>query len=183
MNGYFVRQEIQQLLDNIEMLKQRQALLRADDPENAVISTEVQAIEDTIESMDFELEDLAEQLAKAISNIEIDADAYEKEARKWTEKAIAAKARLKREKDLLKYILESNDIKSMKAGIFKLTVAGNGGKTPIIYNVEPDELPDQFRKDVVTKKADDKAIREFLDNGGKSDYFRYGERGTSLRIR
>lgn len=185
MNGYFVRREVLEKLDDLAKLNETLELLKGRPEECEDIRQEIIAIEDTIESLEFDVTDLADQLTRNIANLEMEEDAYKKEAKKWAEKATLAEARVKREKDFLKYILESNGITKLQAGLFKLTVAKNGGKAPIRFHdgVTPEDLPDEFRREIVTYKPDDKAIRDYLDAGGKSDLFQYGERGTSLRIR
>lgn len=185
MNGYFVRKDILEKLDQMSALNERLRLLKGQGAESEEIRQEIIAIEDTIESLEYDITELADHLTRNLCNLEIDADAYRKEANKWMEKALATDYRIKKEKELLKYILESNGITKLKAGLFQLTVANNGGKVPIRFatGVLPEDLPDEFRKEVVSYKPDDAAIRAFLDGGGKSELFQYGERGTNLRIR
>lgn len=180
MNGYFVRQDILNLLD------QRQYLMdELKKPENFgdyEMEEDIQAIEDTLESIDLEIGDLAESLAGDIRNNEMEAKAYSEEADAWKAKQIRAERRAKSEKDLLKYILKQRDIKKLDAGKFKISIVNNGGKLPIEYEVPPEELPERFKVTILTQKPFDQAIREFLDNGGESDLFHYGQRGQNVRI-
>lgn len=180
MNGYFVRQDILNLLD------QRQYLMdELKKPENFgdyEMEEDIQAIEDTLESIDLEIGDLAESLAGDIRNNEMEAKAYSEEADAWKAKQISAERRAKSEKDLLKYILKQRDIKKLDAGKFKISIVNNGGKLPIEYEVPPEELPERFKVTILTQKPFDQAIREFLDNGGESDLFHYGQRGQNVRI-
>ena len=180
MNGYFVRQDILDLLDK------RQSLMdRLKEPESwgdEELTEELAAIEDTLEGIDLQLEDLAEALAGDIRNNELEAKAYSEEADIWKAKQIHAERRAKSEKDLLKYILKQKDVSKLQAGKFKVSVVNNGGKLPIEYEVPPEELPERFKVTILTQKPFDQAIREFLDNGGESDLFHYGERGQNVRI-
>lgn len=180
MNGYFVRQDILDLLDK------RQSLMeRLKEPESwgvGELTEELAAIEDTLEGIDLQLEDLAEALAGDIRNNELEAKAYSEEADIWKTKQIRAERRAKSEKDLLKYILKQKDVQKLQAGKFKVSVVNNGGKLPIEYEVPPEELPERFKVTILTQKPFDQAIREFLDNGGQSDLFHYGERGQNVRI-
>ena len=181
MNGYFVRKDILDLLDD------RQALTEElSNPANfgdEELTERLAAIEDTLEGIDLQLEDLAEALAGDIRNNELEAKAYSEEADIWKAKQIRAERRAKSEKDLLKYILKQKDVSKLQAGKFKVSIVNNGGKLPIEYAVSsPAELPEEFRMSVTTYKANDAAIREFLDNGGESDFFNYAPRGQNVRI-
>lgn len=181
MNGYFVRQEILDLLDKRQYLMDE--LKKPENFGDYEMEEDIQAIEDTLESIDLEIGDLAESLAGDIRNNEMEAKAYSEEADVWKAKQISAERRAKSEKDLLKYILKQRDIKKLDAGKFKISIVNNGGKLPIEYNVSsPAELPNRFRSATINYKANDLAIREFLDNGGESDLFHYGQRGQNVRI-
>lgn len=184
MNLYLVSKDVLELLNALDMLQNQ--LLEEQKKKNGdtdAIYTEIIGIEDTIESLDYDLAALAEDITKDIRNNEIEAKAYKEEADRWNLKRQAAEARIKREKELLKYILTDNGVKKIHAGLFNLTVANNGGKTPINYQAEPQDLPEQFRKQEIVYKYNDEEIRKFLDNGGSSTLFAYGERGQSLRIK
>lgn len=179
-NGYFVRKDILDLLDDRQYLIEE---LRA--PANfgdEDLTEKLAAIEDTLEGIDLELADLAEALAGDIRNCELEAKAYSEEADIWKAKQIRAERRAKSEKDLLKYILKQKDVQKLQAGKFKVSIVNNGGKLPIEYNVPPEELPEGFKITVFSQKADDLKIREFLDAGGESDLFHYGQRGQNVRI-
>lgn len=180
MNGYFVRQDILDLLDKRQSLMER--LKEPESWGDDELTEELAAIEDTLEGIDLQLEDLAEALAGDIRNNEMEAKAYSEEADVWKAKQIRAERRAKSEKDLLKYILKQKDVQKLQAGKFKVSIVNNGGKLPIEYNVPPEELPEAFKVTVFTQKPFDQAIREFLDNGGESDLFHYGQRGQNVRI-
>ncbi len=182
MSGYWITPEISALLERraeiIETIETSPNI-----KEITELRQELVAIDDTLEGEDFNLESLAEDLAKDIRNSEMNAKAYKEEAQRWLEKSARCGRRAESVKALLKYILETNGQKKIHAGNFDLVIANNGGKLPIKYFVTAEDLPEQFRLEAVTYKADDKAIREFLDNGGETNLFRYGERGTNLRIK
>lgn len=185
MNGYFVRQDVLDILDTIAELKEMQRGL-TEKPEHmslTELADQIKACEDSIESLGYDLEELAEWLAGDIRNNEMQAAMFKKEADSWKNKQYKAELRAKSGKDFLMYLMSKTGKQKMPAGKFSLTIANNGGKMPISYNVEPENLPGKFRIKQITYKADDSAIRDFLDNGGKSKYFEYGPRGQNLRIR
>lgn len=189
MNGYFVRQDILEKLDQIEMLRniingteerpEEYKELSADE-----IKELVQTCQDTIESIDADLEQIAEWIAGDYRNNDMTAKAYKAEKESWQTKQYKAEQRAKADKELLMLILKKHNLQKMDAGKFKLSIANNGGKTPILFNVlSPEELPAKFKQKITTYKADDAAIREYLDAGRKSKYFEYGQRGQNLRIK
>ena len=186
MNGYFVRQDVLDILEQMAELQEMQRGL-ATKPEHMSleeIADQIQACKDTIESLGYDLEQLAEWLVGNVRNNEMQAAAFKAEAEIWKTKQYKAELRAKSGKEFLHYLMDKVGQKKMNAGKFSLTIANNGGKLPISYNVDDmQDLPSKFRIKTVTYKADDAAIRDFLDNGGKSKYFEYGQRGTSLRIR
>lgn len=186
MNGYFVKQDVLEILEQIAELKEMQRGL-SEKPEHMSleeISEQIQTCEDTIEALGYEVEELAEWIAGDIRNAEMQAAMYKKEAESWKTKQYKAELRAKNGKDFLMYLMSKVGQKKMAAGKFSLTIANNGGKLPISFNVEDmEQLPSKYRIKQVTYKADDAAIRDFLDAGGHSKYFEYGQRGQSLRIR
>jgi hypothetical protein len=63
-----------------------------------------------------------------------------------------------------------------------LSIRRNGGKAPVIMDVEDtSELPDELVK--IEEKPDMDAIRKLLDSGKTCKYAHYGERGESLSIK
>ena len=141
------------------------------------------AIECTIESLEYDFADLLEEAVKGIRNLEADMEAYKREQEYYQLKKNDAEYRIKKRKAFIRYLMEKRGEKSLKAGNFTLTIKGNGGKTPITYHTTPEALPEQFRTEQTTYKADDAAIRAFLDAGGTSNLFEYAPRGTNLNIR
>lgn len=186
MNGYFVKQDVLEILDQIAELQEMQKGL-TEKPEHlsqTEIAETIQTCEDSIESLGYDLEELAEWLAGDVRNAEMQVAMYKKEAESWKTKQYKAELRAKNGKDFLMYLMQKIGAKKMAAGKFNLTIANNGGKLPISYTIDDmEQLPAKYRIKQITYKADDAAIRKFLDAGGHSKYFEYGTRGQSLRIR
>lgn len=186
MNGYFVKQDVLDLLDRIAELQEMQKGL-SEKPEHMSfeeIAEQIQSCKDTIESLGYEVEELLEWIIGDVRNNEMDAATAKTEAGIWKNKQYKAEMRAKTGKDFVQYIMTKLGQKKMPAGIFNVSLVKNGGKLPIVFNVDdPSQLPAKFRKKQVIYKPDDEAIREYLDAGGKSKYFEYGERGTGLRYR
>lgn len=186
MNGYFVKQDVLAILDQIQELREMQRGL-TEKPEHMSleeIAEQIQTCEDTIESLGFEAEELLEWIAGDVRNSEMRAAMFKKEADSWKTKQYKEELRAKSGKDFIMYFMKKLRMKKMYAGKFSLSIAKNGGKLPLIFNVDDmEQLPSKYRTKQITYKADDAAIREFLDNGGHSKYFEYGDRGENVRIR
>lgn len=136
---------------------------------------------DTYESLRYDFESKLEGCVKYVRNQTSEAEMYEAEAKYFQDKARACKNRAKRTKDLMEFCMNAEGLEKANAGLFKVWMQKNGGKKPLIVNVDPEELPDEFR--AVEYKADSDAIREALDNGYEGDLFQYGEVGKSLRFK
>lgn len=177
MDLYKINNEVANILATIDELE----TMRDQNPDQ--VQEEIQAYEDTLEGLNLTLEELGENLAAYAHNAEIEANAYAQEAARWHDKMQAADARAKRAKDLLMWIMKRKDVSRLKAGLWNVSIAKNGGKLPIVYNCPPEELPEFYRIEQVTYKPDTSAIRGYLDAGGTSELFGYGERGEHLRIK
>jgi hypothetical protein len=73
-------------------------------------------------------------------------------------------------KDRLKCFFENHSIRTVKIARYRLSLARNGGKAPLILKdgVSPTELPEHFQK--VSIDPDTTAIRETLEQGGKLNF-------------
>lgn len=142
-----------------------------------------QAIIDTMEGLQGEIEDKADGYAKVMKQMDAEAEGLEKEIERLT----ARKRTIQRNKDLMKTRLRDAMIATgklkIKTELFGFSVVNNGGKLPVIYATDPEQLPEAYKIEVKTYKANDEAVRKALDAGKESPFFRYGERGKSLRIR
>lgn len=145
-----------------------------------------QTIMDTLESLDGDFEDKAEGIAALIAENRATITAIESEIDRLTAKA----DRLENQNDSLKrYLKMEMDFtgkRKLNAGIWKITIAKNGGKAPIVWKTEPDELdlgslPEKYVKR--TESINTAAVRETLEAGGFLSFAELGERGESLRIK
>lgn len=145
-----------------------------------------QTIIDTLESLDGDFEDKAEGIAALIAENNATIGAIEDEIDRLRAKA----GRLERQNDSLKrYLKAEMDFtgkRKLNAGIWKITIAKNGGKAPIVWKTEPDELdlgslPEKYVKR--TESINTAAVRETLEAGGFLSFAELGERGESLRIK
>jgi prefoldin subunit 5 len=188
-NLYVVDNNLEQLQAQLDEVNRQIDMLNEEpnpDPDSEYVQgllREKQLLEDTIESLRYEFEELLEEMVKGIRNLEADKDAYKREMEYYRRKKDEADASITKRKAFIRFLMDKRDTKLVKAGNFTLQIKTNGGKTPLLYYVRPENLPAEFRKESVTYKADDEAIRAFLDAGGESECFQYGSRGTNLNIR
>lgn len=105
------------------------------------------------------------------------------QATRLAEKARRDQASADYLKERLKRYFQERGYKKKETDRYTLTLANNGGKLPLILDVQPEELPARFQRTKVVVSADQDAIRNALDAGEVLEFARYGERGQSLRIK
>ena len=108
--------------------------------------TDAQMIADTLEGLQYELELKAEGYCKVIRQFEADAETYKKEAERFSQKQAICENNAKRMKEaLMKAMVATghDDKNGLNAGLFKLKIAGNGGKQPLKIT---GQVPEQFVK-------------------------------------
>ena len=83
----------------------------------------------------------------------------------------------------MKWFFNAHNLKTVETARYKLSLAKNGGKQPLILDesIPVSQLPEQFQK--VSIDPDTTAIREALERGEKLEFAQLGERGTSIRIK
>jgi len=142
-------------------------------------------VNDTIESVEFDLEQKAEGYVMVIRNLEAQAKAIKDEEKRLREKRLAAENGIERLKKRLFDSMNATGKKKLNAGVFTLSVQKNGGALPVIIDADVENMPKEMLK--IDIKPDTKKIAELLQDEGKSRYYskfaHFGERGESLRIR
>jgi len=168
MNLYDIGTEMQSIID---------AMLDggADSPEA------MEALDQHLAGLDTALEQKAERYAGLVRELESRSDARKAEAQRISALARVDAALADRLKTRLKEVMESVGKTRLDAGNFLLSVAQNGGKQPLVVNVEPTALAPQFQAVKVAANTD--AIRAALEGGATIPGCALLPRGTSLRIR
>lgn len=145
-----------------------------------------QTLMDTMESIGGEIEDKAENMAAMVSDNKAMIMACKTEIQRLTDKV----KRLDNQNDsIMSYMMMEMrfaGIRKIKAGTWQISIAKNGGKAPLVWKVEPDELdlkaiPDKYVKR--TEEINTAAVRETLEAGEFLSFAELGERGESLRIK
>ncbi|NJL98656.1 MAG: siphovirus Gp157 family protein [Synechococcaceae cyanobacterium SM2_3_2] len=78
---------------------------------------------------------------------------------------------------------ESHGIKTLETDRYKVTLAKNGGKAPLVITADTSDLPDDYTQTELLVKPDKEAIREALEQGQELPFAHLGERGSSIRIK
>lgn len=140
-------------------------------------------------------DELKEELAKINDDIEVKAENYGKIIRNLESDVLAIDAELKRlqtaknakvnavnrMKENLMYSMKETGKTKFKTKLFSFGVAKNGGVAPLELTVKPEELPKEFQK--VTIEADNKALRDYINETGDLSYAVLKDRGEHLNIK
>lgn len=136
-----------------------------------------QVILDTLEAIDGELEDKADNYAKLVKNLEADAKAIKTEIERLTQRKQSLENRADMVKRTLENSMRATGKTKFKTLLFSFNISKNGGKAPLLLT---GEVPEEYRK---PGEPDNQRIREALETGEKLNFAAIGERGESLRIK
>ena len=137
-------------------------------------------LKDTLEAVQGEYNAKIEGYCKVIRNIETDIEAFKIEVKRLSEKAKMLENNRDRLKKAIFDSMKATNTPKIKAGVFNVAIQRNGGKLPVIVDVETAYLPKELVK--VVESPDLEAIAKLIDSGN-TQYAHYGERGESLRIK
>lgn len=128
---------------------------------------------------DRKLDDYAALMSEMLTRAEI----RKSEAKRMMELAQKDEQRARILKERLKWFFETHQLKTIETSRYRLSLAKNGGKTPLIIKpgISPGQLPQRFQTVSIEPNTD--AIRTALEAGEDLDFATLGERGTSLRIK
>ena len=156
-------------------LLQLQSMLEDDvDPE---------LLADTLKAVQGEYEVKLEAYCKVIKNLEADVVGIKAELDRLSGKRKVLENNIDRLKKAMFDSMKSTNTSKIKGQLFTVAIQKNGGKTPVVVDVETAYLPDDFVK--ITESPDLDAIRQALEDGNEdiSKLAHLGERGESLRIK
>ena len=139
-----------------------------------------QVLLDTLEAVQGEYEMKLESYCKVVKNLEADMEALKNEAKRLTDKRKVLENNVERLKKVMFDSMKVTGTEKVKGQLFSVAIQRNGGKLPVIVDVDVAELPDECVK--VVESPDLEAIAKLID-AGKCDFAHYGERGESLRIK
>lgn len=143
--------------------------------------TDEQVILDTLESIEGEIEDKADNYAKLIRTIKSDAEVLKEEEERLRNRRISLENRVQRLKDTLQANLEFIGKTKFKTALFSFSVSKNGGKQPLEITDNLDDIPGKFlipQPPVVDKDK----VRELLKEK-EVEWAALKPYGTHLNIR
>lgn len=137
-----------------------------------------QCILDTLESIEGEIEDKADNYAKIIKNLLASSKTKKEEAKELLEKAKREENRAKLLKDRLEEAMKETGKIDFKTLLFSFKICKNGGLAPLWVDEDISKVPDDYLK----KEPDNSKIRQLLQTESVS-WAKLEERGEALRIR
>lgn len=137
-----------------------------------------QAVKDTLDGIDGELEIKAENYAKIIKEISAEVDKYAAENKRLSARRAALENRAKILKDNLCNAMKVTGKVKFKTDLFSFGIQKNGGPQPIEIDYDS-EIPEEYLK----KEPDETKIREALKDGEFLPFAQFKERGDHLVIR
>ena len=156
----------------------RQLLAMMEDPE-----IDEQAIADTMEGIEMEIEQKADNYAWLIRSLEGSREIVHKEVARLQALDKRYENFIGRLKENLMFCMRSTGKEKFKTKLNSFGIRKAGGKQPLVIDFEnPADIPEDYRK-VVKYGADNDKIREALDKGIELKWARYAERTEYLSIR
>ena len=137
-----------------------------------------QMILDTLEGIEGEIEDKADNYAKIIKELEAKQNARKEEAKRLTESAKVFENRVKALKSNLFNAMKQTGKTKFATDLFTFNIVKNGGLQKITIE---GEVPEEYTKTIVETDTD--KIREALEEGKELAFAHLEPRGESLRIK
>ena len=144
-----------------------------------VVDTELLADVLAVTTADYE--EKIENYAKVIKNLSADVDALKSEAERLATRRKALENNIAALKARMFESMKATGKTKIKGDLFTVSIQPNGGKTPVIVDVDTSALPDELVK--IEEKPDLDAIAAYIEQHPKNNYAHFGPRGESLRIR
>lgn len=144
-------------------------LLDPEIPEDAVF--------DTIEMIEADMDAKAESYGKIIKSMDADAAKIDAEIKRLQERKTAIANRGKALKQRLYEAMKATGREKIKTPLFSFNIRKNGGAQPVDLT---DVVPSEWLK---PGEPDTKRIREYLEAGNELPFATLADRGESLVIR
>lgn len=164
------------------------------------LSDEILQIEQVLDTLDEENEDLVavvdeylngirkdlnqklDNYAAYIRELEARSSARKQEADRLSQRAKVDMDKVTRLKDCLRWYFITHDLKTIETPRYRLTLAANGGKPPVLLTAPVEELPPEYLLETITIRPDMDAIRQAIEAGAEIPGVQIGERGSNIRI-
>lgn len=188
MDVFKVREEILSVLNNIDALQEelkdiKNAAYEGYKDDAEALEQQIDVYEDTIESLDWDLSEIVQEIVKDIQNLNCMADAYGRQKGEFAAKERWARERVIREKDMIAWIMRSYGERKVPTELWNVSLQKNGGLKGIELKCTPDRLPDRFRIEKKEYLLDSIEARKALDAGETDLPFYYKPQGEHIVIR
>lgn len=163
-----------------ELTDEYKALLDlAEDPE-----TDPEVIADTMEAIEGAIEVKADAYAYVLRELDADEEKIKAEIGRLKARADAIAGNRERiEKTLMGAMVDMGRLK-IKTALNSFTVCKSGSRpVEIAPGLDPDDVPEEYRRVTIKKDFDKTAIRNALKEGARFQWARLGEAPDVLRIR
>mgnify|MGYP005814964695 CR=1 FL=1 len=137
-----------------------------------------QMILDTLESIDGEIEDKADNYAKIIKEMEAKRDTRKAEAKRLTDSASVFDNRIKYLKQNLFNSMKTTGKTNFTTDLFTFKIQKNGGQRALTID---GDVPAEYTKTIVENDTD--KIRQALKEGKELDFAHLEPQTESLRIK
>lgn len=122
-----------------------------------------------------------ESYAKIIKNLSANVDALKLEAERLTKRRKAVEANIDSLKARMFDSMKATGKTKIKGDLFTVSIRANGGKIPVVVDVDTSELPDELVK--IEEKPNLDAIAAYIETHPETKLAHFGERGESLSIK
>lgn len=136
-----------------------------------------EAVFDTIEMIEADMDCKAENYGKIIRSMESDSNQLKDEIQRLQKRKRSLDSRTDMLKQRLFDVMKATGRPEIKTNLFTFSIQGNGGLRPVDLT---DVVPAEWLK---PGEPDFKRIRESLEAGNELPFATLGERGEGLRIR
>ena len=137
-------------------------LLALDFMTNPETDLPAEVINDTLEALGGELEDKAVNVAKFLRNMEAMAEQIKNAEAEMSKRRKSLENRAQWLKDYIKLNMEATGINKIECPYFALSLAKN---PPLVNITNEDEIPEQFKTQVISCKVDKTAIKDAIKAG------------------
>lgn len=143
--------------------------------------TDGETLSNTLDCIDWEIEEKADGYAKVIRNIESDIAGLDTEIKRMQQKKAVLQNGITTMKENLYQAMITTDKRKFKTQLFSFTIQNNGGLRPLKIDSSVNEIPKEYLilQDPIPNND---AIRKLLETELPS-WAHLEERGESLRIR
>lgn len=152
--------------------------------QNLLASGEVvdaELLKDVITDTEADYEEKIESYAMVIKNLSADIAALKEEADRLTSRRKTLEANIDSLKSRMFDSMKATNTPKIKGRLFTISIQANGGKIPVIVDVDTADLPDNLVK--IEEKPDLDAISKYIAANPDTKLAHFGERGESLRIK